>query len=358
VLKQLQSASVIDPLVQQLRQEKPTRGSAVLCSSPPDLASLTLSDHSNTQFTSALVAVLRSGAPQGGRKLTLSDVRDLVYAQLVEKNGGSAVRPEIRAIAQQEGDVSRRVRLFPNPYAPTFPGGNRHALLIANAQYDHPELKSLSNKRSILQLFKSVIERPDIGGYQTQVLVDQPKKAVEWAIDRILTDGDRNDTVLIYYDGHGLKGENGNLYFCVSDTVPMYLASTAVSAGWLIEQMENSRIYSKIVLLDCCFAAAFDRGHGLRGRGNQVVIATADAMQFAFEDAGINSKPSGSHFLQILTEGLETGDADFDGDGQVTADELFTYVVKRLRIMDSPQRPIKWTYGAMGGDLVFALNPL
>jgi hypothetical protein len=62
VLKQLQSASVIDPLVQQLRQEKPTRGSAVLCSSPPDLASLTLSDHSNTQFTSALVAVLRSGA--------------------------------------------------------------------------------------------------------------------------------------------------------------------------------------------------------------------------------------------------------------------------------------------------------
>jgi hypothetical protein len=129
VLKQFQAVSVIDPLAQQLREE-PSRGSAVLCSSPPDLASLVLPDHSNTAFTSALTEVLRHGSSKHGRRLNLNEVRDLVHAQLMAKYQTKAVRPEVRPIKQQEGDISKRVGLFPNPaFKPILPQlSSRHHL--------------------------------------------------------------------------------------------------------------------------------------------------------------------------------------------------------------------------------------
>jgi uncharacterized caspase-like protein len=103
------------------------------------------------------------------------------------------------------------------------------------------------------------------------------KRQVELAIDKVLSGSEREDTVLIVFYGQSFRAENGRLYFGLTDTDPMYLASTAMAASWLMEQMEDSRATSKIVLLDCCYAGAFDHGHGLRGRGNQVVIASADA---------------------------------------------------------------------------------
>jgi Sel1 repeat/Caspase domain len=198
---------------------------------------------------------------------------------------------------------------------------------------------------------------------------------MERTIDRVLVEADREDTVLIFFAGHGLKRENGKLYFAAVDTEPGYLGSTAMSAAWLMEQMQSSQVRRQIVLLDCCFGGAFARGNvwrgddrvesgkalevpnlDLEGRG-QVVITAADAMQFAFEGAELNGKPPASHFVRALTEGLETGDADrIPQDGRITIDELVSYLVTKLRTMGSPQRPTKWAFGEIGGDLLFAYN--
>ena len=94
-----------------------------------------------------------------------------------------------------------------------------------------------------------------------------------------------------------------------------------------------------------------------KARG-QVVITSADAMQFALEDGALNGKPPASHFMQALTAGLETGEADRDPqDGLITIDELFAYLVEKLNVLGSPQRPSISIFGAMGGELVFAYNP-
>jgi hypothetical protein len=254
--------------------------------------------------------------------------------------------------------------------------GKRLALLIANAEYKHDELRKLNTPKDDVRALEVLFTRADIGGYQVQVLIDGTKGAIERAIDQMFAKGEREDTVLIFFAGHGLKHENGKLYFAATDTEPEYLGSTAVSASWLMEQMQNSRVGYQIVLLDCCFGGAFARGiwgRGddrvesgkalqvpdlkLEGRG-QVVITSADAMQFALEGGALDGKPPASHFVRALTEGLETGEADCNPrDGRITIDELASYLVKKLKILGSPQRPSKWIFGAIGDDLLFALNP-
>jgi TPR repeat protein len=254
--------------------------------------------------------------------------------------------------------------------------GKRLALLIANAEYQHDELRKLNARKEDLRALQTLLSRQDIGGYQTQVLVEGTKGAIERAIDRMLAKGEREDTVLIFFAGHGLKHENGKLYFAAIDTEPEYLGGTAVSSGWLMEQMQNSRVGRQIVMLDCCFGGAFARGNvwrggdriesgkalevpdlQLEGRG-QVVITSADAMQFALEGGALNGHPPASHFVRALTEGLETGEADRSPqDGLITIEELVNYLVGKLKILGSPQRPSKWTFGSIGGDLPFAYNP-
>lgn len=252
--------------------------------------------------------------------------------------------------------------------------GKRLALLVANAEYQHAELRKLNSPHDDVLALEALLGRPDIGGYEIQVLSNGSKSVVERAIDRTLTDSGRDDTVLIFFAGHGLKHEDGTLYFAAADSEPDYLDSTAISAGWLVRKMQISRVGCQIVLLDCCFGGAFARGHLWRGdrvesgkalevpdlkysgRG-QVVITAADAMQFAFEGAELDGKPPASHFMRALTHGLETGEADSNGDGRITVDELANYLETKLKTMGSPQRPSKWTFGAVGGDLLFALNP-
>src|ERR1700740_371753 len=139
------------------------------------------------------------------------------------------------------------------------------ALLIANAEYQHAELRKLNAPHHDVETLAALLKQPDIGGYQAQGLIDDTKGAIERAINRILVKGERDDTALIFFAGHGLKHENGKLYFAAMDTEPEFLGGTAVSAAWLMEQMQDSRVRSQIVLLDCCFGGAFARSLWPRG---------------------------------------------------------------------------------------------
>jgi hypothetical protein len=75
----------------------------------------------------------------------------------------------------------------------------RLALLIANAEYQHSELGKLNAPQHDILALETLLTRPDIGGYQAQVLIDGTKGAIERAIDRMLVKGEREDTALIFF---------------------------------------------------------------------------------------------------------------------------------------------------------------
>ena len=62
-----------------------------------------------------------------------------------------------------------------------------------------------------------------------------------------------------------------------------------------------------------------------------------------------------SVFTKYMIQGLETGDADINGDGLITVDELYDYVYERVVDETPKQTPGKWTQKQQG-EIVIANN--
>jgi uncharacterized caspase-like protein len=68
------------------------------------------------------------------------------------------------------------------------------------------------------------------------------------------------DLVLVYLSCHGLTDLRRRLYFSATDTVKSQLAATGVESSWLLDQLEECRARSQVLVLDCRFSGAFGRG--------------------------------------------------------------------------------------------------
>jgi hypothetical protein len=204
---------------------------------------------------------------------------------------------------------------------------------------------------------------PTIGDFETSVLIDEDTGTLREAIEGLFVDARREDLLVLHLSCHGIK-LRGGLYFAASTTKRNRLSATAVSAAFIQEQMTHSASERIVLLLDCCYGGAWDRGGRPRaaedadvierfdGRG-RVVITASSALGFAFEGDDFESMDEPSYFTGAVVRGLDSGDADLDEDGRVGLDELYEYVYDQVRSRRPDQTPEKSTYG-MSGRLYIA----
>jgi hypothetical protein len=246
--------------------------------------------------------------------------------------------------------------------------GRRAALLVAAHEYVDPKLARLRAPPHDVEALQRVLADPAIGGYDVRTLINEPHGHVLEEIEAFFADRGPDDLLLLYFSCHGVKDLTGRLYFAAATTKLSLLAATGLSSSWINEQLDRSRSRRVVVLLDCCYSGAFAKGlaprsgptiaatESLGGRG-RAVIAASDAMEYAWEgddlalDAG---QPS--VFTRALVTGLETGEADRDGDGAVAVEELYDHVFDQVRRATPHQTPTKSSYGEQG-DLLVARNP-
>ena len=130
--------------------------------------------------------------------------------------------------------------------------------------------------------------------------------------------------------------------------------------------MDRCRSERIALFLDCCFAGAFSSGMTRRAAGETagvkdqftgrglVVITASDAMQYSFEGGRQVGEPPGpSPFTQAFVDGLRTGEADRNEDGQVSINELFDFLEDRVRETSPSQTPTKSAVNQTG-DWVIA----
>ncbi len=251
----------------------------------------------------------------------------------------------------------------------------RLALVVTVDRYDHPGLRALAAPAADAQALADVLGDPDLGAFELEVLHNPNSWAVYERVEGLLADRSPDDLVLLHFSCHGLKDIGGELYLATSNTVPDRLASTAVDSAWITKVMQRSRAQRVVLLLDCCYGGAFERGvlaragdsidvgdqfrpgHLGEGRGRAVITAST-AMEYAFEGTQLSDgAPSGpSVFTGALAEGIRSGDADRDQDGYVALDELYDYVYERVRRHSPQQTPCKWEFG-LRGELYVSRNP-
>ena len=250
--------------------------------------------------------------------------------------------------------------------------GRRVALLVATDRYRDTGLSRLAAPASDARQLAAVLRDTRIAGFEVTTLYNKPHYVVGRAIGDFYRDRRGNDLTVLYFTGHGVKDEDGQLYLAMTDTDRENLPFTGVPSEQIRAAMEGSRSRQKVLVLDCCYAGAFPVGLGIKGdpavhaleqlggRGC-VVLTSSDAMQLSFErnqvtetgPASLRSGPS-SLFTRFLIEGLRTGKADLDGDGDITLDELYSYVHDRVTDEQPLQRPKKKE--DIEGRICFAQN--
>jgi Caspase domain len=244
--------------------------------------------------------------------------------------------------------------------------GGRSALIVASNEYQDPGLGELRAPAADADALAAVLSDPEIGGFEVRTLLNEPAHVVNEAVEEFLTDRSPDDLLLLHFSCHGIKDQEGELYFAMTNTRLRLLGATAVAADFVNRRMTQSRSRRIVLFLDCCYAGAFDRGMRARatkvmdleerfgGRGRAVLTASG-AVEYAFEGGELTESgdPEPSVFTTAMVRGLTTGEADRDQDGYVDLDELYDYVYDAVRDVTPHQTPGKWTFGVQG-DLVIA----
>ena len=212
--------------------------------------------------------------------------------------------------------------------------GTRSALIVASSDYADPQLRRLQAPASDARALETVLHDPGIGGFEVRTLLNKPAHEVNLAVEEFFADRQPDDLLLLHFSCHGVKDEDGDLYFAMADTLLRRLAATAVAADFVNRRMSRSRSKRVVLLLDCCNAGAFERGMTARagggmgietqfggGRGRAVITAT-NAMEYSFEGGELTAtgEVAPSVFTSALVNGLETGEADRDQDGMIALD--------------------------------------
>lgn len=216
------------------------------------------------------------------------------------------------------------------------------ALLVGVSEYE-PGLNPLPGSVRDVEAMRKILQHPQMGGFeQVQTLCNPDPLIMQSEIEALFRDRTKNDLVLFFFSGHGVKDDRGRLYFATRLTRKTergdLVRSTAVPASFIHDIMSNSRSKRQVVILDCCFSGAFAEGMTAKddqsidvatqlGGEGRAVLTSSTATQYSFEQKESNL----SIYTRYIVEGIESGAADMDSDGWIAIDELHDYAQKKVR---------------------------
>ncbi len=252
-----------------------------------------------------------------------------------------------RIFVLDEAAVRRRA-----PKADPTLGGKTYALLIGISQYQNAQIRPLRYAHEDALLMEQLLKSPRGGGLAAEnitVLVNQAATtgAIKTAFETILKRATPKDTVILLMASHGTVVESSNArlrgaYIVTYDSDPEDLAATAlpmpVVQRFIRDELgQTARV---IAFVDACRSGTIgtipDRAK-LKINAQLDALTQTDTQLFLFtasrpgEVSFEGRQYGGGHgaFSFFLLEALN-GAADFDQDGQVTVNEMTTYVQQKV----------------------------
>ena len=142
--------------------------------------------------------------------------------------------------------------------------GRKIALLIGVGDYG-TGLNSLQCPVNGATAMQKVLLNPEIGGFdEAQVLINPDVGEMRNGISTTFAQLRKDDLALLYFTGHGIKDMSGDFYLTTAQSE--LFENRALNTGTAVEDefvqrvMRNAYAERKVVILDCCFAAAFADG--------------------------------------------------------------------------------------------------
>jgi len=236
---------------------------------------------------------------------------------------------------------------------------SRSTFIVANDEYADRRLSQLRAPAADARELAGVLGDPDVGGFDVALSINEPEHIVRRRLSEFFDNRGVDDFLLLHLSCHGVKDEDGRLYFATPDTEMDHLEATSIPSEFVNRLMTRSRSRRVVLLLDCCYSGAFARGWMSRagdrvdlrerfdGRG-RIVLTASSAMEYSFEGDELTGRGSPSVFTSALVQGLATGEADRNRDGYISVDELYDYAYDQVRAATPSQTPGKWVFDVQG----------
>jgi formylglycine-generating enzyme required for sulfatase activity len=242
------------------------------------------------------------------------------------------------------------------------------ALLIGVSEYQ-PDLNPLPSAVKDVEAMQRILVNPEMGNFALSditVLKNPQRQDIEDAIYHLFADRQKDDLLLFYFSGHGIKDDRGKLYLSTCTTKKLnnkLVTPSAVAASVLHDNMNDSRSQRQVIILDCCFSGAIAQGMSVKddnsvnvqeqlGGKGRAILTSSTSTQYSFEQEGSEL----SIYTRYLVEGIEKGAADKDGDGWISVDELHEYASSKVQEA-SPAMTPKFYPVEEGHKILLAKSP-
>jgi len=220
----------------------------------------------------------------------------------------------------------------------------RKALAIGNKSYRFGPLHNTVNDAT------GIAEALRRLGFTVTTGLDLDRIKLESTIDSFIRSIGSEDTVLIYYSGHGMQIEGENylipIDFDASDPITAKYETFPVSK--LVEGLQRRHARVSIVILDACrnnpfrVSRAVDRGLAPMSSAEGMYIAFATAPGSVADD---NKNGSNGLFTKYLLEEM--------AEPGISIDELFSKVREKV-YNESNEHQLPWSSSSLIGTFYFS----
>ena len=231
--------------------------------------------------------------------------------------------------------------------APVAAAVPRIALVIGNSDYaEAPLTNPVNDARLVAHTLRGL-------GFEVDLRLDADQKTMKFAIvdfgERLSRAG-KDAVGLFFYAGHGLQvsGENFLIPLEANIIRESHVAIEAVSAGWVLGEMEFAGNAMNFVILDACRNNPLSRGFRSAAqdlarmdapRGGIVAYSTAPG-QVARDGLGVDSPYTTALVREMRAPG-------------VSVEHMFKQV--RVAVMaDTKDQQVPWESSSLTGDFYFA----
>ena len=248
----------------------------------------------------------------------------------------------------------------------------RQALLIGVSRFDDPRLSALNAPAQDITALAEVLRDPARGGFEEVTLsLDEDYLTVRDRLAALFESRDPDDTVLLYYSGHGVLRRGNRLFLATPGSDLDRPQARSIAAAEIRELMDQSRAERQLLILDCCHSGAF--GEHAKGAAAQAVtdntfagggsgryvLTASDSQQFAWDGGELKEGDVEtrrlSGFTSWLVDGIGAAQAAPE-EADITLDALFRYVCRRARAEGAAATPQSYVDRATG-EFVIARNP-
>ena len=230
---------------------------------------------------------------------------------------------------------------------PIYGAGHRWGVLVGVNAYD--DNTNYGQLHVCVRDVQAIQEQLVAGGFDPQRLhlladgsdVPPTRARILTSLQSVANATEPDDLLLFYYSGHGDES-GGESYLVARDGHFLTLPDTAVPVSRVQEIMQQAPARAKVILLDACHSGADFGGKGPKPMSpgfiqrvfeqakGMAVLASCEQGQFSYEWQAQER----SVFTHYLLEALQ-GQADFDGKGFVTVQDVHRYVTNGVKLWAS-----------------------